>query len=1509
MKKTICHVLVFAMLFAMFASVIPAFELNAAGSYTFDFTEDSRVIVIDAQFIAEKNGATHFNIPDGAFSVTVIGNIDVTVIFTEDTTIDRSADTQNSLSQYADELKEAGMRLAEIDESWEYGNGQYYVPTCPFRVTGGARVRVSFAGETVIRAGYNGWVHNGSTVQNVHRTNGSPYYCGYAAIQVDSDSSLTIDSAAEGLEAYGAHPLAGQKVNTTTYPTNPLYVNPYFNAYYDGTKRVSLSGQEYILPPNVTENQNGGGAGIGGGASHTSTTAAENGRAYVAGTPGEIIINSGNITAVGGHKAAGIGGGVNGSATTSLIEINGGTITAIGGRWACGIGDGDSIPEYESNAFLQEKEIIINGGTVNAYGGTAAAAIGTTDEIYVNYNNNIHGLTITINGGVITARSGESKGGAQTATAAIGAGYGTNMRDNSITISSKATVSASSFSKYAISNCGTDVNVIPSVNIDPDGYMYLARFDTAYITNDKNREFVCYHVKADAKGNPMLLPLNAADINTCNEETYTGLYYALNRTNKRYYLVKADGSPWTQEDAVQANLTNYEVDLTDGLIYPTTIPNLSYYYLTDKIVETYSVPAQYKAIAMTLPDPTLVSVSGTYILRVPDNQASTSLTDDTYVVIQKPTAGTGSGLIDASNKTHVTQGNNDGTVKLTPNILEDAVAKELISLSVDYGGEELIEKYHGRFYPTTYAYTVYLPRMNNAAIDFNLSFAYEVANTNRIDVIIGSDTDSFSGATLRGSHTLTYTLEAEAEKMEIWIKKTDKTSGQTQAPSVIYKVTIVRKPLYVLEMKPMSKVYDGEPVEAVVEHMYIPGTGLSGNVGVTEFSDDEIIGGTESAQYSGSTNVDINAGETRQVETFSNDNFYYRRNQKVKIDIRYEISQTLQLGEFVVNTYITSGTKTMLVSVQVDLTSRKVTIPAVDADGNFSESINNFTLVRNSTDTSATLILRGSSNSYQYTILELKLDESGYSGGNTLTEAQIAANLQAEIDKALREMEASLEDSHWTMASKPITYDKGTVNAQARFTMKVPTGVTANNQRGSTTLSAARPLNYSVTGSKLVGSALITATYDHDVDMTSLLTAEDMANIEYEYHIASTGDVGSGDHLDEAPSDAGVYHVRATLEADTFEAEGIDEFVIEKRVIHIIGVKNWRTYLSATQVTEIAQNHTAFLEVNNYESFVFDNMVDKDEGYLQIITLPNKSVDPSIGSAVVYYEGGEQLQISYTPTKILILPVRLDETDSVTKNYRFPDAQVSARYTPENTEGGYTWYWFAVPGELSYVVDDAMFKKDIMGGNETEWEKYWPDGNGDPLAWTEDEDGNLVPAEGETRIDYHSPSSSEHREYIYIHTVNEGDRQARYAVDIEYGALQYTYSKTVWDVNIHEYVSVTEESFWNGNDGVNNKITIYNRSNRDIYYSAEATLDEYFGAGCNVVLSQSATQPTDGTATRNLTDIMVERADEIEKEATISSFYIYLSGVPQISSPNDGLRSTGKVTVTVASKQQETQNE
>ena len=159
--------------------------------------------------------------------------------------------------------------------------------------------------------------------------------------------------------------------NGNLYDSDPLSVNPVYNA-----------GNPWARPQAInTSETNGGGAGIGGGASYNTTTIRVPNNGYVAGTPGEIYIRSGTITAVGGHLAAGIGGGVNSAATSSQIVIDGGNITAIGGRFATGIGDGDSISGVESIRYAESYSIVINGGNIDAYGGTSSAAIGTTDNI------------------------------------------------------------------------------------------------------------------------------------------------------------------------------------------------------------------------------------------------------------------------------------------------------------------------------------------------------------------------------------------------------------------------------------------------------------------------------------------------------------------------------------------------------------------------------------------------------------------------------------------------------------------------------------------------------------------------------------------------------------------------------------------------------------------------------------------------------------------------------------------------------------------------------------------------------------------------------------------------------------------------------------------------------------------------------------------------------------------------------------------------------------------------
>ena|GEM_PF-785918 len=80
---------------------------------------------------------------------------------------------------------------------------------------------------------------------------------------------------------------------------------------------------------------------------------------------GNITINGGTVTATSGESAAGIGLGSHGSCGD--ITINGGTVTATSGYYGAGIGNcmGGSCGN-----------IIINGGTVTATGGNYAAGIG-----------------------------------------------------------------------------------------------------------------------------------------------------------------------------------------------------------------------------------------------------------------------------------------------------------------------------------------------------------------------------------------------------------------------------------------------------------------------------------------------------------------------------------------------------------------------------------------------------------------------------------------------------------------------------------------------------------------------------------------------------------------------------------------------------------------------------------------------------------------------------------------------------------------------------------------------------------------------------------------------------------------------------------------------------------------------------------------------------------------------------------------------------------------------------
>lgn len=171
-----------------------------------------------------------------------------------------------------------------------------------------------------------------------------------------------------------------------------------FHRYYPGIhiaegKTLTIDGTG-----SLNASSNGMGSGIGGGQGIAC---------------GNIVINSGNITATGGTNSAGIGIGYGEEIACGNITINGGNITATGDENGAGIGSG---------YFSTCGNIEISGGTITATGGDSGAGIGS------GYNSSRCG-NITISGGTVDATgSGFDKGGA-----GIGSGRTSTCGDINIT--------------------------------------------------------------------------------------------------------------------------------------------------------------------------------------------------------------------------------------------------------------------------------------------------------------------------------------------------------------------------------------------------------------------------------------------------------------------------------------------------------------------------------------------------------------------------------------------------------------------------------------------------------------------------------------------------------------------------------------------------------------------------------------------------------------------------------------------------------------------------------------------------------------------------------------------------------------------------------------------------------------------------------------------------------------------------------------------------------------------
>lgn len=770
MEKSVSLLIAISVLMAVFA----VFRLPVSAAEP-DYTFSSGAVLLDTSYTGKN-----ILIQNGVFSVTVSGATDVNIIF-DSVTMDRRYDSDSNRTV-------AGLYNVAQSLGW-VRNGSYTAQTCPLLLTNNASATVAFRGVNNFYAGTNGCKVNSSNWYTKNQSGG-----GFAGVQVDAGSTLTISPSGGTLNAHGAFYVEGDSSENSSYG--------------------------YGSPAGVSVNQLAGGAGIGGGAAWNTTTSASS--SYTAGTPGTIIINGGNINAHGGHQAAGIGGGLNGAATNTAVTINGGNVNAYGGRWAAGIGDGDSLQNNWTTKYTENYSIVINGGKVNAAGGVGCPGIGSTDE--VSAGNGISristsGLTIHLNGGEITTKSGypdkfNPQGTAgysgTDAAAAIGAGNKTNMESNSISVSSVAKIIASGFGHYSITENGVKYDALPTVSIDSDGYMFLGRFPD--FTSSQNRTFELYEAQRfDTVINGEVYQYRKYVTQPADGSTGEIYYYRAEAPDNRWLLkAGADGTvggsavvPLASEAALEAKLEELMLTL----------------YVDDSSVKISEVTAlaHFRSIALSLPNPQ--EHGGIYALKVP--------TDSLYGY---------SGTADLPKSGHAVitigaeeQGTISGEIAYPGhlNIKKDSVSGTLTDLDIYRDGPHTDGRnglIGGAFSENMFAYRIYIEHDDPAAyfyakypVEDNVTVNTEAIGMNVTEQQMG--TDKIITATLD--------MTGVTEKV-IRLKKTDTITvdGKTVTlNSVVYKITIVKKAVYKIELNNLNKIYDGMEVKPSIFRLYSEETG------------------------------------------------------------------------------------------------------------------------------------------------------------------------------------------------------------------------------------------------------------------------------------------------------------------------------------------------------------------------------------------------------------------------------------------------------------------------------------------------------------------------------------------------------------------------------------------------------------------------------------------------------------------------------------------------------------
>ena len=729
--KWIAGAVAFCMVLATVLAVPFGFLLPASAVGTDTYTTVSSGAVL----ITSEDSGKNFLIQNGVFSVTVVGATNVTLLF-EGVTMNR---------RYADDT-ESGKQIEGLWAVSQKLGWNNKAQVCPLLITGNSEVKVAFRGTNQFYAGVNGCTVNSSNSYKKSQDGG-----GFAGIQVDSGSTLTIEQSNGSVAAYGGH-----WVNASNSSNNPS----------DSTNfPKGNEGNGYGSPAGTTTNSLAGGAGIGGG--------------------------------------------VNGAATSTSITITGGTIEAHGGRWAAGIGDGDSLPDRPTNQFSKSYSVNISGGTLTAVGGVGCAGVGCTDDVKNS------GMTIRLSGGNITShsgypdgfnpsngtyRSGKALSDSDPTPAGIGAGNKSKMAEHSIIIREGTQITAASFGHYSITENGLNQSQVPNISLE-QCRMYNGRFPN--LTSSEDRTFRLLEAQREdilvngKVGNYIKFITQPSDGSEGTVYYYDSDEFMLLNADKTVYPLSDDLE--TREKELLKLFEDHHMTL----------------YADETSKETGRVVARkhFKSIAMTLPDPALHG--GIYALEIPTSQ-----------LVSVPDGVT----FPKSEKVHiaisaVTPGNIWGEIDypFSYNMKLDAVSSPFENLDVypsaDWHGRD--DGYIGNKYSESlFAYTAYI---ESDAIETYVyamfvmedGVTYTVKRDNVLQTI-ETETKTVDGVTVKIGHIMMKVSMAGLTQKVLQLEKQD-TNNTVAAHSIIYKITINRKATYTLSLKDLSKTYDGNPVVPSVE--------------------------------------------------------------------------------------------------------------------------------------------------------------------------------------------------------------------------------------------------------------------------------------------------------------------------------------------------------------------------------------------------------------------------------------------------------------------------------------------------------------------------------------------------------------------------------------------------------------------------------------------------------------------------------------------------------------------